>query len=340
MTTTAPARAAARRTATLRHPATALACAALVLPLAACGDDADAAGGVTVENCGTDVTFASTPERIVMLKSAAVPALAELGLLDKVVARAGQYPEEYYDDATNAALADIPLLTDRTDASGHLQISREEVIAQRPDLVLGEVDNLNRDTLAASDIPLIEEPVLCGATEDAALDDVYDQVRLFGTIFGEEDAAEDVVADLETQVEEITARVPADEARTAAVLYPTVGGGVTYAYGTRSMAAPQLEAAGLENVFADVEDRVFEVTAEELIGRDPDVLVLLYGDGDPAEVVDAVTSQPGAGGIAAVRDGAVLPLLFNFTEPPSPLSVDGLGRIVDFLAATPTGATP
>ncbi|WP_084540981.1 ABC transporter substrate-binding protein [Nocardioides alkalitolerans] len=331
MTTPAPARAALRRTTS------ALACATLLLPLAACGDDADAAGGVTVENCGTDVTFESTPERIVMLKSAAVPALAELGLLDRVVARAGQYPEEYYDDETNAALADIPLLTDRTDASGHLQISREEVIAQRPDLVLGEVENLNRETLASSDIPLIEEPVLCGATGDASMDDVYDQVRLFGTIFDAEDEADAAVADLEGQVEEITARVPAGETRTAAVLYPTVGGGVTYAYGTRSMAAPQLEAAGLTNVFGDVEDRVFEVTAEELIGRDPDVLVLLYGDGDPDEVVDAVTSQPGAGGISAVRDGAVLPLLFNYTEPPSPLSIDGLGQIVDFLAATPTG---
>ena len=41
------------------------------------------------------------------------------------------------------------------------------------------------------------------------------------------------------------------------MLYPTVGGGVTYAYGARSMAHPILEAAGLEDVFADTETNAY-----------------------------------------------------------------------------------
>ena len=113
------------------------------------------------------------------------------------------------------------------------------------------------------------------------------------------------------------------------MLYPTVGGGTTYAYGSRSMAHPQLESAGLDNVFGDVDERVFEVTLEELLGRDPDVVVLLYGDGDPAAVEEALTSLPGADELTAVREDAVMTQLFNFTEPPTPLSIDGLERIVD-----------
>ncbi|GIE76304.1 hypothetical protein Aph02nite_22540 [Actinoplanes philippinensis] len=116
--------------------------------------------------------------------------------------------------------------------------------------------------------------------------------------------------------------------RTAAVLYPTVGGGVTYAYGSTSMAHPQLEAAGFTNVFAESKERVFEVTLEELLGRNPDVLILLYSDGDPKAVEQAVTSLPGTEKLKAVASGNVLPQLFNFTEPPSPLSVDGLEKIV------------
>lgn len=309
--------------------------ALVLLLLAGCaapagGADGTAPGGaypLTVTNCGARVTFEAPPERVVLLKSAAVPFLHDLGVLDRVVARAGQYPAEYYDGATRAELDAIPLLTDRTDTSGHLRISREVVVAQRPDLVIGQVDGLDRATLAASGIALLEEPALCGdGVPDVSFDDVYAQAEFYGRVFDEPAAASAAAADLRARVAELS--VPAS-GRTAAVLYPTVGGGVTYAYGSASMADPQLEAAGLANVFADVDDRVFEVSREELIARDPGVLVLLHGDGDPRAVVEAVTSVPGLAGVSAVRDGNVLPLLFNFTEPPTPLAVDGLERVVD-----------
>ncbi|WP_432510924.1 ABC transporter substrate-binding protein [Kineococcus sp. SYSU DK001] len=309
--------------------------ALVLLLLTACGGSGTGAEGtapgagypLTVRNCGADVTFDAEPERVVLLKSAAVPFLHDLGVLDRVVARAGRFPADYYDEATRAELDAIPSLTDRLDTSGHLQISREVVIAQRPDLVIGEVDNLDRATLEAAGIPLLEEPALCGSgVPDVGFDDVSEQMEFYGAVFDRRERAAAAAAELRERVADLT--VPAT-GRTAAVLYPTVGGGVTYAYGSASMANPQLEAAGFTNVFADVDDRVFEVTREELIARDPDVLVLLHSDGDPQAVTEAVTSMPGLAGVTAVRDGAVLPLLFNFTEPPTPLAVEGLARIVE-----------
>jgi len=312
--------------------------------LAACGGEAtgpvptsSSTGSypVTVRNCGADVTFDRAPERLVLLKSSAVPFLHELGVMDRVTARAGAYPSEYYDDETLAELEDIPLLTDQMDSSGHLQISKEVVISQEPDLVLGQVDNLSRDTLGAVGIPLIEEPALCGTDEgEPGFDDVYDQLEVYGRVFGREAQAADAAADLRADLAATEAKVAAgngEAGRTAAVLYPTVGGGTTYAYGTGSMAHPQLEAAGLRNVFADVDERVFEVTLEELLGRDPDVLVLLHSDGAPEPVEAALTSLPGAEELTAVRNDDVLVQLFNFTEPPSPLVFEGLERIVDGL---------
>lgn len=300
-----------------------LVCVAL---LAGCGAEAAPSSGLTVTNCGAEVRFEAEPERVVLLKSASVPFLHELGVLERVVARAGQYPGAYYDEATQAELDAIPLLTDRTDAAGHLQISREVVMAQRPDLVIGEVDTLDRATLAAAGIALLEEPALCAAgVADVGYEDVYEQLEFYGTVFGRPERARTAVGELRSRVEALS--VPAS-GRTAAVLYPTVGGGVTYAYGTSSMADPQLAAAGLENVFGDVPERVFEVSREELIARDPDVLVLLHGDGDPVAVSAAVTGLAGAEQISAVREGNVLPLLFNFTEPPTPLAVDGLEQLV------------
>ncbi|WP_250031241.1 ABC transporter substrate-binding protein [Paractinoplanes maris] len=301
---------------------------AALLLTAGCGATRATGAGapITVRNCGVDVTFDQAPERVVLLKSAAVPYLRDLGVLDRVTARAGQYPQEYYDDATLAALETIPLLTDKTDTSGHLRISKEVVISQQPDLVLGEVDNLSRDTLSAVDIPLLEEPAMCpGNVTSARFDDIFAQLTTYGKVFDRPREATAAVTALKDRLAEIKSP---RSGRTAAVLYPTVGGGVTYAYGSAGMAQPQLEAAGFENVFAGSKERVFEVTLEELLGRNPDVLILLHGDGDPRAVEKAVTGLPGAEKLNAVRSGNVMTQLFNFTEPPSPLSVDGLERIV------------
>lgn len=322
-------------------PAASRAVGALLLvgAVTACGsEDADTAPTstgtgthpVTIENCGAEVTFARAPERLVLLKSSAVPFLHEIGVMDRVTARAGAYPADYYDAETLAELDEIPLLTDEMDSSGHLQISQEVVIGQEPDLVLGQVDNLARETLDAVGIALIEEPALCETRSgQPSFVDVEDQLEVYGTVFGRQAEAEEAVADLREDLAAIEAEVGEGSGRTAAVLYPTVGGGTTYAYGSGSMAHPQVEAAGLENVFGDVDERVFEVTLEELLGRDPDVLVLLHSEGEPGRVEDALTGLPGADELTAVRNGDVMVQLFNFTEPPSSLAVEGLERIVE-----------
>ncbi|MDP9822668.1 ABC transporter substrate-binding protein [Nocardioides massiliensis] len=308
------------------------------LLLAACGEPGQqevAAEGnypVTVENCGAEVTFEQAPERLVLLKSASVTYLDALGVLDRAVARAGEYPPDYYDADTLATLVDIPLLTDRTDTSGHLQISKEAVLEQEPDLVFGSVDNLERGTLEAVGIPLLEEPALCPSwAAEPTWDDIYDQMRMYGEVFDVRELAEEKAGELEAEVESITVEPREGDVTTAAVLYPTVGGGVTYAYGTHSMAHAQLESAGLENVFGDVDQRVFEIGVEELLGRDPDVLVLLHSDGDPQAVEGAVTSLPGADDLGAVREGRLITQLFNYTEPATPLTIEGLRKLVDAL---------
>lgn len=319
------------------RPATALTSVVLLAAATACGSpdtDSGATGGgsgaypVTVENCGAKVTFDQAPRRVVTLKSAAVPYLEDLDVLDTVTARAGAYPDGYFDQETRRTLEKIPSLTDKVDASGHLQISKETVISQEPDLVLGEVENLSRETLSAVDIPLLEEPALCEETEEKpTFDSIYEQMRMYGKVFDRPKQAERAVAGLKKRVTAATQKQ--GRKRTAAVLYPTVGGGATYAYGTKSMAHPQLKEAGFTNVFGDVDKRVFETSPEKLLERDPDVIIMIYTDGDPAKVEQAVRDLPGASRLKAVKQDQLMTQLFNFTEPPSPLSVTGLERIVE-----------
>lgn len=291
--------------------------------------DGSTAYPLTIENCGEEVTFEEAPERIVLLESAPATILDSLGVLDRVVSRAGPFPDGYYDDALAGRIDTIDTLSDEIDASGHLMISAEVVLAQEPDLVLGLPDGLTRAGLLDGGSNTLIQPVYCPTgVEDTSFESLYTQVITYGRIFDRNDEAEQLVADLTARVatvEESTAPAPD---RTAAVLYPSAGGGPLYAYGRASMSQPQLEAAGFTNVFDDTSERVFEVSVEELIARDPDVLILLY-QGDPAGVEGEVRSLPGSDALTALTDDQVLVQLFNFTEPPSPLSVTGLERIVE-----------
>lgn len=283
---------------------------------------------LTVQNCGIDIEFDGDPERIALMETAPVPALDGLGLLDRVVVRAGHFPPEYYTEDLYAQIEAIPSLSEELDAAGHLALSQEEIIAHSPDLVLGMPDGASRAGLEDGGASVLEQEIYCpDFAEEATFDHVYAEIERYGEIFATQDQAQTMVDELSERVAAV-GEAAEQESRTAAVLYPSVGGGPVYAYGTGSMAHPQLETLGFENVFEDTDERVFEVQAEELIGRDPDVLILLY-QGDVTGVKEAALEMPGAETMTAVQNNDILTHPFNFTEPATPLSVDGLELIAD-----------
>ena len=292
---------------------------------------ADASGQfpLTLDSCGTDVTVPESPERVLLLARADIMRiLLDLDEQERVAARAGAFPPEYFPQDYDAVQA-IPSLGEDLDDSGHLQISQEAIIAAGPELVVGRPDGIDYDGLADLGIPAVEQPAACPeGIPDIGFDDIDALVGTYGRLFQAEDRAQEVVDGLENRITAVQEAAPGT-GRTAAVLYPTVGGGTLYAYGSRSMSHVQLEAAGFTDVFGDTDERVFEVTGEELLARDPDVLVLLHVEGDPAPVEQAVRDLPGASGLSAVTDDQVLVQLFNFGEYPSPLVVDGLENIAE-----------
>lgn len=311
--------------------------ASLALALSGCGlfddqtDEDDGAGRypLTIENCGAEVEIEQKPEQVVLLTGTDVGFLTELGVLDTVVGKAGSYPEEYYDDEVNAAVEEIPELSSTLDETATLQISDEVILAAEPDLVLDAVKTGRADSLGGLGIPVLNDEAMCPAgLTDPGFDDVYSQLETYGRVFDREGQAAEAISRLEDRVAAVAESVPDDESRTAAVLYPVIGGSPR-AYGNRSMAGAIVEAAGFTNVYDDLDERRAEISMEDLVDRDPDVLILLHVEGDPGEVEDALTSLPGADELTAVRNDDMMTMLFNFAEPPTPLAVDGLERIVE-----------
>ncbi|WP_346048838.1 ABC transporter substrate-binding protein [Actinomadura chokoriensis] len=317
-----------------------LAAGLLAAALAGCGStgpeadgrgSASGSGPVTVQNCGVEVRLEKTPSRAMIVNSAPLQYLSTLGVLDRLGSRAGKFPPEYYSKETLEAVDKVPSLTDRLGSDGHLKISTEAIIAQDPDLLLGLPEGVTRESLAAAGIPVLVEPSFCPqGIKDPGYETIYEQMRLYGKVFDRRDRAEQAVRELQQRVRTVEDGLSDRQSRKVAVLWPYRGEGTVGAYGGQSMATPQLQTLGARNVFADVDKRVFEVSMEELLGRDPDIIVLLHTDGTDEEIRRALLDIPGATDLRAVKNGALTVQLFNFTEPPTPLVLDGLERLAAY----------
>lgn len=294
-----------------------------------------ASGGfpMTVQSCGREVTVEEPPERVMTMGPEAPTLMAAAGAAEEIDIRAAEfgYPLGRYEDA----LADVRLISSLEEPS------REVIIAQEPDLVIHYgLSATTPEDLAAAGIDSIVVSGLCdeqsGANPDGDVDfdDVYRDIELYARMVGTEEAASRTVADLRGRVAAARERFRGvvggtREVRTAAAVY--FSGGALGGYGNQNMTHTQIEALGLTNVFADVEERTFELSPEELIARDPDVIVLLHGNTPDESVEDAkrkLGDLPGAGGTTAVREDRIIPLRVTYLVG-SPLAVDGLETMAE-----------
>lgn len=299
-------------------------------PLAEATDAAASGYPLTIDNCGTEVTFEQAPERVVTIKSSTLELLLALGLEDRVVGAAftdGPVPEAYAD-----AAAGIDILSDKVP-------SQEATLAAEPDLVFaGWESNLTAE--GAGDRAALEQlgvhtyvaPAACQGEgyqpDPLTFDGVFAGFEEAGAIFGVEDAAADLVA---TQRSALDAIEPNDEGLTA-LWYssgddqPFVGAGI---------GAPQMimDAAGLENVVGDVRDSWTSLSWEAVVDANPDVLVLVDAAWNTAESkIAKLEANPATAAMPAVQQGRYVIVDFPATEA-GVRNVDAVASIAEQLGA-------
>lgn len=286
---------------------------------------------VTLDNCGTTITLDAPARRIVLVNDDELPNLEALGAVDRIVAITATPQPGLYDGATYAALDALSPLSTEQNATGGSVVSQESILGAAPDLVIAPENAVDRGALAASGIPVYSPTAYCSNPDPelsttATFDRVWDEVRSLGSLLGADDQAEQAIAAAKASVES-----PAPDAGTAAALYVSSGGAVLSPYGGPSMVTPVFAAAGLTNVYADSDQRVFDASVEDILSRDPGTIVLLYSSGDPQSTIDTFLDTPGVSGLSAVHDGRVIALRFPYTDPPSLLSIQGPEELVRLL---------
>ena len=268
---------------------------------AACGgsDDSPTAAAqddgfpLTFTNCEMEFTLDAPPERVMLMEAAAPSLLFAAGAMDRVIARIESFPEEYYTAEELALLNDIPALVAEHTSTGGVEISVEAIIDHDPDIVIGyDTATLTHDSLGDVGIQLYVMPPFCDNPPTPSFESILDEVRFYGELFGTSETANASADALEAAVAS-AADAPVAEGQTAAALYVSSDGSAIYAYSSLGMVHPLMEALGMTNVFAELSERVPEVSIEEVIGRNPEILVLLYDDfGLTPDEISALVHRP------------------------------------------------
>ncbi|SDF43018.1 iron complex transport system substrate-binding protein [Lentzea fradiae] len=317
---------------------------AVVLPLTACGTanpspTSVASGQITVKDCaGKDVTFDKVPERVVTLDGYAAQTLVRLGVADRVVGTG--FPAPFGADSAPHAerLARIPVLAERVPVN-------EVVAAQQPDLVLTSFESFGGPPGSPKEADLVTmgakglTSCLKGSSEGPLTDlsPTYEYVRKLGAVFGVRDRAEQLVAELEGRAQAVAAKVTGDRPKVLVLQDNPVAGQPLRTSGAGTIAHALISMAGGQSVFSDVSSMHAEISPEEVVRRDPEVVWVItdytFAKLKGQELVAAVRTNPLLAGTTAGRQSKVVSTSQYLVSFPSPLNLDGLEQLANALHA-------
>lgn len=196
---------------------------------------------LTIDNCGTKVTFERAPSRVLLLNGASVAeveSLIALGIQDRIIANSQSY-----------GISDQPGMVEdiRAVPTGGLTLNQnfevpgEQVLSLKPDLVIStwaggfddKIGSISREQLAAAGIKSYVTPVNCayGTTgtarpqDEAALkaqsvESSFELLLQLAVIFDVQRAAADHVNKARAALAEVHNRVAGKQPKTVLVVYP------------------------------------------------------------------------------------------------------------------------
>lgn len=228
---------------------------------------------LTLDNCGVSLSLPAAPERIVAIRSTSTEMLLALGLGERIVGVAfqdGLAPEPW-----TAQSAALPVLAEKLP-------SPEVVLEAEPDLVYaGWESNFSlegvgeRAMLGALGVATYVSPAACRSIVPPKLsfEAIFAEIAEVGAMFDAEDAANALIAAQKAELASI-----APDRRGLSALWYSSGGKAPYVGAGRNVPQMMLEALGLENIFADVDEGWISASWEAVVDADPDIIVLVDGE--------------------------------------------------------------
>ncbi|WP_328316012.1 ABC transporter substrate-binding protein [Streptomyces sp. NBC_00388] len=291
--------------------------AALLLPLAACGSPgtgterpqgARTAAGFpyTVSNCGTRTTFDAPPERTVTMNQHATEVMLALGLGQRIAGTA------YADDAV---LPRYRSAYARTRVLAKEYPSKETLLGVNPDFVYGgyasafdKGEGRDRAGLEESGIATRLNVESC-TRGPAGLDAVRTEITEVARTFGVPARGRRLIAGQQRKIDTVEAGLRKSP-RPSVFVYDS-GDSSPFTAGGYGIGDRIISLAGGRNIFSDVHHAFGTVSWEQVVKREPDVIVIYDYGGTPVEAKKKrLREDPALAGVPAIKHNrfAVLPL--------------------------------
>jgi iron complex transport system substrate-binding protein len=291
-------------------------CIVLGIFLGACAPAAQPAQAVTslVDGLGREYALQTPAEKIVTLSPPFTEILFAIGAGDQVIGRDtfSDYPEDAL------ALTDI--------GGGYADYDLETILSLKPDLVIAGSVNTPELVQSLEDLGLkvyyLSNPIDLNGT--------FDAIQTLGLLSGHQEEAGELVISLEKRADAVITALD-DVAEKPSVYYELDASDPAKPYtpGPGTYYSDLISKAGGENFGDSLDTEWAQVSLEQLLVSDPDIIIL--GNSMWGITPESVAERPGWKSLRAVQSGNVLPFDDNLIARFGPRQVDGLEALARIL---------
>ncbi|MET1070396.1 MAG: ABC transporter substrate-binding protein [Pseudomonas prosekii] len=298
---------------------------------------------LTVQSCNREVTFKQAPKHAVSHDINMTQMMLALGLKPSMAGYSGVSGWKSVTPDMQSLLDGLPELAAKYPSVETLLNANVDFFFAGWDYGMRVGGDLTPQTLQPLGINVYELTESCAFVMKrpaATLEDTYNDLRNLGKIFDVQDRANALIADMQTKVAAVRKNLPADVlANKPRVFLYDSGEDRAMTSGRLGMPQALIDAAGGRNILDDVEASWTRVNWENVVERNPQVIVIVdYGevtaaqkkqfllDNQALQSVDAIKNQrfivipyvqatPGIDNVLAVE---TLAKGFSIKEPQRP----------------------
>ena len=234
---------------------------------------------LTIQSCNREVTFTQAPKHAVSHDINMTQMMLALGLKPRMAGYSGVSGWKSVTPEMQTILDGLPELAAKYPSVETLLNANVDFFFAGWDYGMRVGGDLTPQTLQPLGINVYELTESCAFVmkrPPASLEDTYNDLRNLGKIFDVQDRANALIAQMQAQIAEVRKGLPADKPRV--FLYDS-GEDRAMTSGRLGMPQALIDAAGGRNILDDVEASWTRVNWEDVVERNPQVIVIVdYGE--------------------------------------------------------------
>lgn len=257
---------------------------------------------LTIQSCNRQVQFNQAPRHAVSHDINMTQMMLALGLKPRMVGYSGISGWKSVTPQMAQILDGLPELAAKYPSVETLLDANVDFFFAGWDYGMRVGGDLTPQTLQPLGINVYELTESCAFVmkrPSASLEDTYNDLRNLGKIFDVQDRAEALIATMQAQVAKVRTQLPADRPRV--FLYDS-GEDRAMTSGRLGMPQALIDAAGGRNVLDDVEASWTRVNWENVVERNPQVIVIVdYGEVSAEQKQQFLLDNPALQSVDAIK---------------------------------------